>query len=729
MSKQANAIDISEFQDPSTFDYQAAKDAGIDTLIIRAGYHTRQDKHVKEHIANAKQYGFNWHLYHYWMNGDNEAEWAIQNAIDLGLTSKQYLFLDMEDKTLSTDWNGQFMQFRQVASQTFHVGLYCSDSPYKAKFDDDQLKQLGVMRWVASYSYEPKNYDIWQMSGAGGGGFGKYTKDVDRDYMANSTLNAYAETTEPDEPVEKPFTPPTDLPESIKNIVLQDMVVDGIRGLGCSADNGVTNRIYWTILGRKYYQEDGDRIWPFLVDKVKAVQSGSLSVSWDDIQNKPDIALKSDIPAPVDLTGYAKKSDIPSLTGYAKLTDIPSVTGLVKEAELDDYAKKKDLPDLSSYATTDKVQSLIDQKSNTINESIVKLDSKVNGIQIGGRSLAQGTDKDIVIDDTSNKGKYGYKFATVNLTQQPKVGDKLTVSAEGTLTGKGNSETYDVILYNSATTNARSDVKHLTAGKRSSATLSVTNLNGNGDTVLLIYAGNIGDTEGKKNVVHHLKVEFGNVATDWSPAPEDLLSKSEAEETYAKKSNIPTSMAWQNITDKPDVATKSDIPTSIDWDSVTNKPDLVTSAGLPKDLVHTTDLDKTNQKVSDVESTANQALSVATNGQSIATDAQNEAQSVSEKVETLTNQLNSANQVRTITSGTLADLENKNGQYHYEIDFVPSDSPSSSWGMCDVTVGPHYAKELFTVTGATENNGRAFVRVRGYDATTWNDWREVTLWS
>ena len=56
MTKTVNAIDISEFQDPSTFDYQAVKDAGIDTLIIRGSVYHRQDKFAKQHVANAKKY-------------------------------------------------------------------------------------------------------------------------------------------------------------------------------------------------------------------------------------------------------------------------------------------------------------------------------------------------------------------------------------------------------------------------------------------------------------------------------------------------------------------------------------------------------------------------------------------------------------------------------------------------------------------------------------------------
>jgi len=61
-----------------------------------------------------------------------------------------------------------------------------------------------------------------------------------------------------------------------------------------------------------------------------------------------------------DLNSYALKSELPSLSGYARLSDIPSVAGLVKEAELADYAKKSDIPapvDLSGYAKTDAVEA------------------------------------------------------------------------------------------------------------------------------------------------------------------------------------------------------------------------------------------------------------------------------------------------------------------------------------------------------------------------------------
>ena len=413
----ANWIDVSYFQDPNKFDYQAAKQAGIQGLIIRAGYGKTQDTAAAQHIANAQKYGFMWHLYHYWYNMGGEAEWAVQNAKSLGLTANQYLFLDMEDKSLPADWNGQFAVFRKAVGDTYKVGLYFSDSPYKAKFQDSQLQQLKVARWVASYSYEPANYDIWQMSGAGSGGFGSYTGDVDRDYTKSDILSLYATIN-----VNPVVTKPTADLQYIQPIMLQPGydTETNIYGLGYSPDNGVHFYVTYTTFGAKYRQEDADRLWKYLQGFVTKQIASAVSLTWDNIKDKPNLvlrsdlpdfnqfALKKDLPAPVDLSGYAKtdavdavkttaenalnsaekaqstaednskaladkankseipdisglakksdipvlpdlnsyalKSELPSLSGYARLSDIPSVAGLVKEAELADYAKKSDIP-------------------------------------------------------------------------------------------------------------------------------------------------------------------------------------------------------------------------------------------------------------------------------------------------------------------------------------------------------------------------------------------------
>ena len=243
--------------------------------------------------------------------------------------------------------------------------------------------------------------------------------------------------------------------------------------------------------------------------------------------------------------------------------DLSKLSGTVATNSTQIDQNKKSIALKADQATVDNLSGEVSQaqaqlkvqagqiSSKVSSTDFKTLDDKVNGMKIGGRNLVLGTDNDIVIDDTGNTGTQGWRSAIIPLTQQPKIGDQVTVSAEGTLTGKGNLGTYDVILYNSTTSNARSNSERLFSGKRASATLQVNNLDGNGDTVLLIYAGNFSDTEGKKNTVHHLKVEFGNLATDWTPAPEDLTTAIQKNSTAIDQTNQQISLkADQTEVDK-----------------------------------------------------------------------------------------------------------------------------------------------------------------------------------
>lgn len=277
----ANVIDVSEYQDPAKFDYQAAKSNGIKAVIIRLSVGNRRDNHAAEHIANCKKYGLKWHGYHYWYNLSGEAAFAISDAQSLGLTSSQYFFLDMEDKTLSSDWSAQFESFRSAVGDKYKIGLYCSDSPYKSHFDNAKMVAEGVYRWIAAYSYEPANYDTWQMSGEGSGGFGSYTGDVDRDYDKTGSL--FKEETQP-------ITPST---TPLYRQIIGEAGYDtdsGIYGLGRSYDNGKTFHVMDTVYGRIYRQQDGDSIWPFLQPKVGTIK-GEKGDKGDDGKSAYEVAL------------------------------------------------------------------------------------------------------------------------------------------------------------------------------------------------------------------------------------------------------------------------------------------------------------------------------------------------------------------------------------------------------------------------------------------------------
>lgn len=211
---------------------------------------------------------------------------------------------------------------------------------------------------------------------------------------------------------------------------------------------------------------------------------------------------------------------------------------------------------------------------------------------------------------------------------------------------------------------------------------------------------------------------------------------------YAKTTDIPKSMTWDQITGKPNLALSSDIPSLDGYAKLTDIPsvtglvketelsDYVRKSDLPTmpdlsgyatissliDYVKKTDLPDFTLFAKKSDIPAEQDLSNYVKKP----DLNNYV-----TIDNLQTSLNNQNQVQTITSGTLADLATKNGTYHYEIDCSPTDAPVADWGLCDVVVGEHYAKQTFTNTG--NKSGDSYLRIRDYDGK-WSDWREVTLW-
>lgn len=193
------------------------------------------------------------------------------------------------------------------------------------------------------------------------------------------------------------------------------------------------------------------------------------------------------------------------------------------------------------HATVDGIQAQVYNKdgSSKITHLSDLIAAKVSSSDLsnlvgkGGRNLVANTGTDIVIDATSDNAS-DYSFVRLGFTEQPKQGDLITISAESTLTGTGTLDKYQAILYDGYTAKPRSQAQYLKAGKRDSVTLSLDNLDGHGDTFLLIYAGKAGETKGKKNVVHHLMVEKGAIAHDWQPAPEDMQTYTQAQVTLLK---------------------------------------------------------------------------------------------------------------------------------------------------------------------------------------------------
>lgn len=176
-----NVIDISQWQGTgSSIDFANLKSNGIKAVIIRLGHGTTTDPSAKSFITAVQKAGLRIHGYHYYEGVSGELEFTIKNASSLGLPLESYYFLDMEGE-ISGNWADIFRTYYTSWLQVGRrVGLYVSDSPYKQYFDDNELTGHGVYRWIASYSYEPTNYDTWQFNSQGG--WGNYTSNLDKDY-------------------------------------------------------------------------------------------------------------------------------------------------------------------------------------------------------------------------------------------------------------------------------------------------------------------------------------------------------------------------------------------------------------------------------------------------------------------------------------------------------------------------------------------------------------------
>lgn len=119
-----------------------------------------------------------------------------------------------------------------------------------------------------------------------------------------------------------------------------------------------------------------------------------------------------DIPANVDLSAYAKKSEVPTakidttartITIDGNTITIPEsvdLSGYVKEDELKDYAKKSDIPavpDLAPYATSDMVaenyetkseaSQALGMKADTASVPVIQLDTEKRTLTVNGQSV------------------------------------------------------------------------------------------------------------------------------------------------------------------------------------------------------------------------------------------------------------------------------------------------------------------------------------------------------
>lgn len=158
-----------------------------------------------------------------------------------------------------------------------------------------------------------------------------------------------------------------------------------IWGMGYSPDNGEHFYVLNTTYGRKYRAEDGDRIWPFIVDKVKAV------LDWSNITDKPDLALKTDL----TWSAITSKPDIALKSDVAAVSAVASSANAKADSNAKLIAGKASQEDLNSVSST--ASSALDKATSNSNA----LASKVNKSDLVWTNITNRPDFDKVASQAS----------------------------------------------------------------------------------------------------------------------------------------------------------------------------------------------------------------------------------------------------------------------------------------------------------------------------------------
>ncbi|RPD90365.1 DUF1983 domain-containing protein, partial [Neisseria weixii] len=150
------------------------------------------------------------------------------------------------------------------------------------------------------------------------------------------------------------------------------------------------------------------------------------------------------------------------------------------------------------------------------------LTARFDGLQVGGRNLLR---------DSGTQRQSAAYLNRYRITNTPAIGEDVTV----TLWGQLGDDRTDFGVYNSVGFNELAKLKRVSDGLyRATFKWAQYDANKNTDnwangTHLNIYAyPNTGTSE---NVISKVKLERGNIGTDWTPAPEDTDAKAAATES------------------------------------------------------------------------------------------------------------------------------------------------------------------------------------------------------
>lgn len=199
---------------------------------------------------------------------------------------------------------------------------------------------------------------------------------------------------------------------------------------------------------------------------------------------------------------------------------IPTSNGIDIHTNLTHNLSESNTKKLTIYTTGDGTKSLMD-------------DGKYRKLPVYGKNLLLGSGKEV-----SNSN---YNIANYWLAEQIPEGTQVTLTIWGEL---GENAVYFTVYNSSGSVGSMANLKDFVDGKSSATFKWMTKYGGNisANTYLKIYVEGT-DVNPSTSTIHKIKLEYGDISTEWTPAWEDIP---DIEERYAY------GVEWDMASSSPD---------------------------------------------------------------------------------------------------------------------------------------------------------------------------------
>ncbi|MFL2069123.1 phage tail spike protein [Leuconostoc mesenteroides] len=303
------------------------------------------------------------------------------------------------------------------------------------------------------------------------------------------------------------------------------------------------------------------------------------------------------------------------------------------------------------------VSALDTKATKAVNQAKSDITDTINALSVGGKNLILGTEKDTTwTADSANN--WSYKVIATGL----KPNQTYTFSAEVTLLGNTDQKNITLALFNAPIEQRLVSIDNFKADDtRNHWTFTVPSTVDSPTASLLIYAGTSGSTGGKSVTFHHIKLETGNIPTDWTQAPEDVVLDYTTKDNKIKE----TITQYQETNDGKVSKAQTDATTALgqvatkvsqtDYDKKTGN--LSTKYTQVKQTV--------DSQATDIVDIKKTATSQDSKINSISSDVDGTKQSISDIKKTQDSQSDKVNQITNDVNGTkqsITDIQTKDGK-------------------------------------------------------------------